>query len=152
MTLPRVSIRSATPADAAAIALLEDLALADPWTEAMVAGSLGEPTVLAFLAEHEQDGVGYAIFQLAGGEIELLRLGVDPAWRRAGIGGERVARGLAVALDRRLSACFLEVRADNAPARRLYERLGFAAAGGRRRYYSDGTDACIYRREFPGVG
>ena len=150
MTLPRVSIRTPAPGDAAAIVALEDLALADPWTEAMVAGSLADPTTVAFLAEHDAVAVGYSIFQLAGGEIELLRLGVDPAWRRAGIGGELVSRGLAVGLDRRLSACFLEVRADNAPARRLYERLGFAVAGERRRYYSDGTDACVYRREFAG--
>ena len=82
--------------------------------------------------------------------LELLRLGVDPAWRRAGIGGELVARGLALGLDRGFTACFLEVRTDNSPARRLYERLGFALAGERRRYYGDGTDAAIYRRTLRG--
>ena len=146
MSLPRIAIRSAVHADAAAIALLEELSLADPWSERMVAGSLDDPTAFGFLAEHQSESVGYSIFQAAGDEIQLLRLGVDPAWRRAGIGGELVARGLAEGLDRGLAACFLEVRSENAPARRLYERLGFALAGGRRRYYSDGADACVYRR------
>jgi ribosomal-protein-alanine acetyltransferase len=152
VTAPRISIRPAVVADASEIAGLEELTLADPWTASMVAGSLGEPSTSAWLAEHEGVAVGYAIFQLAGDELELLRLGVDPAWRRAGIGGELVARGLALGLDRGLSACFLEVRADNAPAQRLYARLGFRQEGARRRYYADGSDAAIYRRTFGARG
>jgi N6-L-threonylcarbamoyladenine synthase len=153
MSLPRIVVREARAGDAPAIAELEELTLADPWTAAMVAGSLEEPTTLAYVGENGGVAVGYAIFQLAADEIELLRLGVDPAWRRAGIGGELVARGLAAGLDRGLMSCFLEVRAENFAARRLYERLGFAVAGARRRYYSDGSDACIYRRALgAGVG
>jgi len=152
MNPPRVEIRPAGTADAPTVAALEELSLADPWTEAMVAGSLDDPSTVAFVAESSGAALGYSVFQLAGDGLELLRLGVDPAWRRAGIGGELVARGLAEGLDRGLVACFLEVRCDNLPARRLYERLGFVLAGGRRRYYADGTDACVYRRDLLSFG
>jgi ribosomal-protein-alanine N-acetyltransferase len=37
----------------------------------------------------------------------------------------------------------LEVRVGNVPARALYSGLGFAEAGMRKSYYSDGEDALI---------
>lgn len=40
---------------------------------------------------------------------------------------------------------FLEVRAENTAAIRLYERTGFEVAGGRRGYYGRGADAIVMR-------
>jgi ribosomal-protein-alanine N-acetyltransferase len=48
---------------------------------------------------------------------------------------------------------YLEVRAGNVPAKRLYLRHGFAAVGVRRRYYPDnGEDALVMVRESTGAG
>jgi ribosomal protein S18 acetylase RimI-like enzyme len=117
----------------------------------MTTAYLDDDSASVWIAEHEGVAIGYAIFQRAADEVELLRLGVDPAWRRAGVGGELVARGLAEAIDAGCAAGFLEVRADNRPARRLYERLGFGLVGRRARYYADGTEACVYRRELASI-
>lgn len=40
----------------------------------------------------------------------------------------------------------LEVRADNAPAQRAYEKSRFKAVGRRKAYYRDGEDAILYKR------
>jgi [ribosomal protein S18]-alanine N-acetyltransferase len=48
------------------------------------------------------------------------------------------------ALRERLCYMILEVRVSNAPARRLYERLGFDVVGLRKGYYTDtGEDALL---------
>jgi ribosomal protein S18 acetylase RimI-like enzyme len=114
-----------------------------------VADSLAESATLAWVAEHAGEAVGFALFRRAADEIELLRIAVDPAWRRAGIGGELVARGLAGGIDEGATTCHLEVRSDNVAAQRLYLRLGFALAGRRPAYYGDGVDALLYRRALP---
>jgi ribosomal-protein-alanine N-acetyltransferase len=57
---------------------------------------------------------------------------------------------LAEAVRRGATAVFLEVRADNPPAQRMYERFGFERIGVRRRYYDDGTDAFTMMRKLDG--
>ena len=41
---------------------------------------------------------------------------------------------------------FLEVAVDNAPARAMYEQLGFVQVGVRPKYY-DGIDAIVMRKD-----
>ena len=46
-----------------------------------------------------------------------------------------------------INSIFLEVRRDNEPAKRLYEKHGFTAVGLRKNYYTAPIcDAIIYRR------
>jgi len=79
---------------------------------------------------------------VAPGENEILNLAVDPAERRAGI-----ARGLlADALARTKGAWFLEVRASNEAAIRLYESAGFQRAGLRPQYYNEPAEDGIVMR------
>ena len=54
---------------------------------------------------------------------------------------------MALAAARGAAAMFLEVSESNLAARALYEAGGFARAGLRRRYYADGTDALVLRRD-----
>ena len=82
----------------------------------------------------------------AAGEAELLRIAVDPAHRGQGLG-----RRLLEACQEDLAAAgmahlFLEVRASNAPAIRLYGDCGWRQCGRRPGYYPDGEDALLFRR------
>jgi ribosomal-protein-alanine N-acetyltransferase len=83
----------------------------------------------------------------AAGEAELLRVAVAPGERRRGL-----AAALLRAAERDLAAAgvtrlFLEVRAGNTAARRLYEHAGWQSCGRRPAYYADGEDAELYVRE-----
>ncbi|WP_374646543.1 GNAT family N-acetyltransferase [Tabrizicola sp.] len=118
-----------------------------PWSAAEFAGFLTDP--LAFLLV--EGDAGFLLGRAVAGEAELLTLAVAPEARRRGLGQRLVGRFLYQARLRGAASAFLEVAADNAPARALYERAGFATAGRRRGYYAgpDGAlvDALVLRRE-----
>ena len=118
-----------------------------PWSAAEFAGFLTDP--LAFLLV--EGDAGFLLGRAVAGEAELLTLAVAPEARRRGLGQRLVGRFLYQARLRGAASAFLEVAADNAPARALYERAGFAAAGRRRGYYAGPdaavVDALVLRRE-----
>lgn len=116
-----------------------------PWSAAEIDGILA--TSGAFLLA-EADG--FLIGRALAGEAELLTLAVAPEMRRKGLATRLLAAFLDRAAREGASRAFLEVAADNAPARALYARAGFAESGCRRGYYRhpDGraTDALILTR------
>ncbi|MDP1830976.1 MAG: GNAT family N-acetyltransferase [Geothrix sp.] len=82
----------------------------------------------------------------AAGEAELLRIAVDPAHRGGGLGRillEACQRELA---EEGMLRLYLEVRASNAAAIRLYGACGWERCGLRPGYYPDGEDAALYQR------
>ena len=110
--------------------------------------------VPAAVADGAEDGcelqlVGYAGGWVVDGGVQILKVGVHPAWRRRGIARELLARVAADARDLGAAVCSLEVRASNEGARAFYEALGFRSLGARPRYYSDGEDALILEGPLP---
>ena len=77
-------------------------------------------------------------------EYEVHTIGVDKRFQGRGIGRALLDHLLHIADG---GAVFLEVRTDNAAAIGLYESVGFAAVGLRKRYYRlSGADAYTMRR------
>lgn len=133
-------LRPASAGDAAVLARLAGAALPEAWPEAEFARALARPETRAWLAPPER---GFALGQLVADEAELLAIAVAEAERRRGLGRALLAAfldGLRVEGVRRVS---LEVRGSNRAAQRLYAAFGFAAAGERKRYYSDGENALV---------
>lgn len=83
-------------------------------------------------------------------ELEILDVGVALHARRAGIGRALVTEALRRASLEGALRVFLEVRPTNGPALGLYRSLGFEQFDQRRRYYADGEDAWVLRRELEG--
>jgi [ribosomal protein S18]-alanine N-acetyltransferase len=78
-------------------------------------------------------------------EYEIHTIGVDKTHQGEGIGRGLLDRLLGIASG---GVVFLEVRTDNVAAIGLYESVGFAAVGVRKRYYRvSGADAYTMRRE-----
>ncbi|MBK4214680.1 GNAT family N-acetyltransferase [Paracoccus caeni] len=78
-------------------------------------------------------------------EAELLTLAVAPGARRAGLGRELAAEFAVTSRQNGAVSAFLEVAADNAPARALYLGAGWQEAGLRRRYYGPDLDGIVMR-------
>ena len=137
-------------AHAAAVAALESQVMgSDAWNEALVADELPRPDRVWWAAYEGEALVGYAGGWIVDGQVQILKVGVDPAMRRRGIARGLLARVAADARDLGASSCSLEVRAGNAGAQALYAALGLAALGVRPRYYSDGEDAVIMEGPLP---
>nr|WP_264185448.1 GNAT family N-acetyltransferase [Roseicella aerolata] len=138
-------MRAATPAEAPALAGLHVAAFppAEAWGPDAIALMLEMPGAYGLW----RPGAGFVLARAAGGEAEILTLAVAPAARRQGIGAALMAGALAGAAARGAEAMFLEVAAGNAAALALYRGLGFAEVGRRRRYYADGADALVLRRD-----
>lgn len=128
----------------------------DAWNEALVADELGRADRVwwaAYAADPSMPVpadapiVGYAGGLIVDGDVQILKVGVDPAWRRHGIARELVGRVASDARNLGARTASLEVRAGNEGAQAFYETLGFASLGTRPRYYSDGEDALIMKAD-----
>ena len=97
---------------------------------------LEQTTTAAWVAEEHSVAVGYALvffherpanpFRRARRWCEIDQLGVDPAWRRRGIGSALMNAALAEASARGVADVELSSWAFNRDAHAMFERLGFA--------------------------
>jgi len=95
-------------------------------------GEIGGAAVVFFHADHRI--------------ARLYSIAVAPAARGLGIGAALLAAAELKARQQGCERFRLEVRTDNAAARRLYERRGYRAFGTRAGYYEDGCDAVRYEK------
>ncbi len=136
-------IRRAQPSDCAALVSLERAAAAHPWSEEAIATTLLLPTTRAWIAGDPPHG--YLLAATAADQGEVLILGVRPDRRREGVGRALLGACTAAWQNSGVGSAFLEVRTDNQAAIRLYETTGWTLLSTRKAYYSDGTDALVYR-------
>lgn len=93
--------------------------------------------------------IGYVGGWIVDGQVQVLKVATDPAYRRRGIAQELLAHIARDARDLGASEMTLEVRLSNTGAHAFYERLGLKRIGVRPRYYSDREDAVIYTGPLP---
>jgi ribosomal-protein-alanine N-acetyltransferase len=120
----------------------------EPWTARTFWSELGQLDTRYYLvAVNDGVVVGYGGLCAYPDEAFVQTLAVAPEQQGEGLGAVLLQALLDEAARRRKTTVSLEVRADNAPAQRLYERFGFRQAGVRRGYYQpSGTDALILVR------
>ena len=122
----------------------------DAWSEDTYRGELADPGGTRHYVLAEDDGVlaGWAGLAAVGGQGDVLTIGVRPELQGRGVGSALLTALLDEAAVRECAEVFLDVRADNDRARRLYERFGFTAVGVRKRYYQpSGVDAIVMVRD-----
>lgn len=96
----------------------------------------------SILAEIDGLIVGYVLFWLLPGAIDIHNIAVHVDYRRRGIARLLLGKVLAEARNQSSLRVMLEVRKSNLPAQKLYQSLGFLTTGVRKGYYSDdGEDA-----------
>ena len=120
----------------------------EPWTARTFWSELGQLDTRHYLvAVADGQVVGYGGLCAYPDEAFVQTLAVAPEAQGEGLGGVLLQELLDEAVRRHKTTVSLEVRADNLPAQRLYQRFGFRQAGVRRGYYQpSGTDALVMVR------
>lgn len=122
------------------------------WEAVEMARLLAMPGAFGLIATHkpedqEDTPAGFLLGRAAGFEAEIISIGVLADLRARGVGGALISEFTRQMAARGVSAVFLEVAADNAPALSLYKHQGFTPQGLRKAYYAaTNTDAYIMRR------
>jgi ribosomal-protein-alanine N-acetyltransferase len=118
---------------------IEQASFSMPWSRNLFLSefrSTGISTLMVALSSAPARTIeGYIVFWLVADEMHILNLAVAQHVRRQGIAKRLVLGGIKRAHLKGARRAFLEVRASNAAARRLYMGLGFTGTALRRDYY-----------------
>jgi ribosomal-protein-alanine N-acetyltransferase len=116
-----------------------------PWTFTLYMSELNQRASRHYVVARIGSQItGYAGMLFSADEGHITTLAVDPAWHRHRIGTRLLLHQARAATAHGARHLTLEVRASNEPAKALYRRFGFEAAGVRKNYYAEvGEDAII---------
>jgi ribosomal-protein-alanine N-acetyltransferase len=149
-TTPRhapVTLRPMRRTDLDAVLAIEARAFPQPWSRAFFEKELVSPQAHCIVAVRDDDEpaalVGYTVAWRVLDEVHLLNVAVHAGHRGGAIGRRLLEHVLDDGRATGARVVYLEVRAGNVPARRLYRRLGFRDLGVRRGYYGPGQDAIV---------
>lgn len=148
-----LAFRPMRRSDLDAVLAIEQRAFPQPWSRSFFEKELGTPQARCTVATTDDETatiVGYTVCWRVLDEVHLLNVAVHVEHRGAAVGRRLVEDVLAVGRATGGRVVYLEVRAGNVAARRLYRRLGFRDLGVRRGYYGPGQDAIVMELRLPG--
>ena len=138
-----------TPASLDAVMAIEQVAYAHPWTRGNFADSLRAGYEGRLLLTSERL-LGYYVAMKGVDEVHLLNITVAPDSQGQGLGACLLEALAAWSIGQGAQWLWLEVRASNEGAQRLYARQGYRRVGLRKGYYPAGPgrreDAIVMSR------
>ncbi len=131
-----------TTADLDEVMAIERTAFPFPWSVGFFRQELQVACARSILAEVDGKIIGYVLFWLLPGAIDIHNIAVHADFRRQGVARLMLRKIVDEAKRQSITRVVLEVRKSNLPAQQLYEVMGFSTSGIRKGYYSDnGEDA-----------
>ena len=125
------------------VARLEAQVFSTPWSKQALMDTLLEEHILFYTALADEDVAGYCGIYLAADEGEITNVAVAPPFRRHKVAQELLEKTMAKAYEKGARKIFLEVRSQNEPAIRLYQKAGFYQIGVRKNYYQKPQDDAL---------
>ncbi|MEM0335056.1 MAG: ribosomal protein S18-alanine N-acetyltransferase [Thermofilum sp.] len=106
---------------------------------------------LFLVAEMSGSVIGYSVtcVEGSGGDSvgHVHSIAVDPQFRKKGVGRALMEETFRMLRERGVKSVVLEVSIANEAGISFWKSLGFSPVGIRKRFYLDGTDAIIMRKE-----
>lgn len=130
-----ISVTRAQEHHIAPVLDIERICFSVPWSENSFRYELESKEAYFAVAEEDGEVLGFGILHTFCDQAELFNIAVLPECRKRGIGDRLMASILDFASGAGIKIIFLEVRASNSPAQKLYEKHGFTSCGRRKNYY-----------------
>ncbi|HEU0145455.1 MAG TPA: ribosomal protein S18-alanine N-acetyltransferase [Bradyrhizobium sp.] len=147
----KLSIEAAHARDAARLAQIHAASFHRGWGEGEFESMLAERNTLVHRLKCGRRVAGFIVSRIGADEAEILSVAIDPGYRGRGLSRDLLLTHLGHLAGRGVRTVFLEVEENNQPARRLYQRIGFATVGRRERYYQqpggEQLNALLMRRD-----
>lgn len=129
-----LNYRPMLESDVESVLSIELAAFSHPWTRGILLDCVRSGYECWLLFQGDQQ-VGHSVLSAAGDESHLLNITIKPENQGFGLGVALLEFIIDRAKQCKAEVTFLEVRASNEAAARLYERFGFNEIGRRRNYY-----------------
>ncbi|MBE7088734.1 MAG: ribosomal-protein-alanine N-acetyltransferase [Clostridiales bacterium] len=126
---------------------LEKECFTDGWSLQNFESSFKNPTFNLLVAEENGEILGYGAVTVVADSADIENVAVGNSFRRGGVGSQILKSLLLLAKEKGADKVFLEVRVSNSPAMLMYLKHGFVGAYARARYYPDGEDCLVMRKD-----
>ena len=138
-----IRFRELLPEDAEAVANIERESFPTPWSREDFWREASNDFACYIVVLADEAIIGFGGCWISFEEAQVTNIALTSAQRGRGLGKALMARLMRAAAARGAERMTLEVRPSNTPALRLYEGLGFAAVGIRKKYYQDNDEDAI---------
>jgi ribosomal-protein-alanine N-acetyltransferase len=140
----RLTINKMQPSDIDSVLWVEESSFRTPWSRKLFEEEFKNPELSHyFVARVDNHVVGYMGFWLIQDEAHITNLAVHPGFRRHHIGEQLLQTVMAYAYQWGARRATLEVRISNEPAKKLYQKYGFANIAIRKSYYNDNKEDAL---------
>ena len=138
-----IEFRPMTIADLDEVMIIERTSYRFPWSTGFFLQELQVACARSILAEVDGRIVGFVLYWLLPGALDIHNIAVHVDFRHQGIARLLLGRVLSQAKAQSATRVMLEVRKSNLPAQKLYESVGFSITGIRKGYYSDDSEDAL---------
>lgn len=150
--MAEIKIKKMTFEDLDAVYEIDQTSFPVPWSKASFEEELRNLLATYLVAKLDDKIIGYIGSWMVVDECHITNIAVHSDYRRNGVASKLVEELLKYCNEHGISYVLLEVRLNNFPAQKLYEKYGFHSDGIRKGYYKnpDGTydDAMLMTKEF----
>ena len=129
--------------DLPSVVAIERLSFSTPWSEILFFNEIYKQRSIPKVAVIGDRIAGYICANHVADEGHILNLAVHPDFGRRGIANTLVENILEELKENACRFLYLEVRASNNAARKLYEGFGFSVVGTRKEYYAEPKEDAV---------
>lgn len=138
-----VSFRPMTTADLEEVMAVERASYEFPWSAGFFRQELQVACARSIVAERDGKIIGYILFWMLPGAVDIHNLAVRSEYRRRGVARALMEQVIAQARHHSAARVMLEVRKSNLAAQNLYQSMGFSVTAIRKGYYSDNDEDAL---------